>query len=157
MARRADISLRTEPAREIVRFSSDASIGFPGTDLSALSVARTDSMYCKPGSRFFRQPVAATGLLSGSDGAGVCTERRRPERISRSIQPPLDTVCLSCRRKYRYYICFRNGGTDTFHSACTHWSGWVIRACVTGLPLTTAKCWPTPEFWQHRPRAGGYL
>ncbi len=32
-----DISLRTEPAREIVRFSSDASIGFPGTDLSALS------------------------------------------------------------------------------------------------------------------------
>ena len=32
-----DISLRTEPAQEIVRFSSDASIGFPGTDLSALS------------------------------------------------------------------------------------------------------------------------
>lgn len=48
-----DISLRTEPAREIVRFSSDASISFPGTDLSALSVARTDSMYCKPGSWVF--------------------------------------------------------------------------------------------------------
>lgn len=43
-----DISLRTEPAQEIVRFSSDANIGFPGTDLSVLSVARTDSMYCKP-------------------------------------------------------------------------------------------------------------
>ena len=33
MARRArTFPLRTEPAREIVRFSSDASIGFPGTD-----------------------------------------------------------------------------------------------------------------------------
>lgn len=27
-----DISLRTEPAQEIVRFSSDANIGFPGTE-----------------------------------------------------------------------------------------------------------------------------
>lgn len=32
-----EISLRTEPEQEIVRFSSDASIAFPGSDLSKLS------------------------------------------------------------------------------------------------------------------------
>jgi type VI secretion system protein ImpH len=27
-------------------------------------------------------------------------------------------------RKYRYYICFRNGGTDTFSQRMYSWWGW---------------------------------
>ncbi len=92
-----DISLRTEPAQEIVRFSSDANIGFPGTDLSVLSRSQNGQYVLQ--TRFLgfsgsQSPLP--GYYLDQMAQGVRTERRRPERISRSIQPPLDTVCLSC-------------------------------------------------------------
>lgn len=146
-----DISLRTEPAREIVRFSSDASISFPGTDLSALSRSQNGQYVLQ--TRF----LGFSGSQSPLPGYYLDQMAQESAQNEDGLKEFLDLFshrwtqfAYHAWRKYRYYICFRSGGTDTFHSACTHWSGWVIRACVTGLPLTTAKCWPTPEFWQHQ-------
>lgn len=110
-----DISLRTEPAWEIVRFSSDASIGFPGTDLSALSRSQNGQYVLQ--TRF----LGFSGSQSPLPGYYLDQMAQESAQNEDGLKEFLDLFshrwtqfAYHAWRKYRYYICFRNGGTDTF-------------------------------------------
>ena len=110
-----DISLRTEPAREIVRFSSDASISFPGTDLSALSRSQNGQYVLQ--TRF----LGFSGSQSPLPGYYLDQMAQESAQNEDGLKEFLDLFshrwtqfAYHAWRKYRYYICFRSGGTDTF-------------------------------------------
>lgn len=67
-------SLRTEPEQEVALFKSDASIAFPGSDLSTLERSESGQFILTTRFLFFRQPVTAARLLPGSNGAGIRAE-----------------------------------------------------------------------------------
>lgn len=108
-------SLRTDPEQEVVLFKSDASIAFPGSDLSGL--ARSDA----------GQFILTTQFLgfSGSQSPlpGYYLDRMAQESAQNEegLKEFLDLFshrwtqfAYHAWRKYRYHICFRNGGTDAF-------------------------------------------
>ncbi len=101
-------------------FQLDANIGFPGTDLSVLSRSQNGSMYCKPVSWAFPAASRRYRVLSGSDGAGVRTERRRPERILDLFSHRWTQFAYHAWRKYRTTSAFVTAVLTPFHSACTH-------------------------------------
>ena len=110
-----DISLRTEPAQEIVRFSSDANIGFPGTDLSVLSRSQNGQYVLQ--TRF----LGFSGSQSPLPGYYLDQMAQESAQNEDGLKEFLDLFshrwtqfAYHAWRKYRYYICFRNGGTDTF-------------------------------------------
>lgn len=108
-------SLRTEPEDEAVLFRSDASIAFAGSDLSKLERSDTG------------QYLLTTKFLgfSGSQSPlpGYYLDRMAQESAQNEEGMAAFLDLFSHRwtqfvyhawRKYRYYICFRNGGTDAF-------------------------------------------
>lgn len=110
-----DISLRTEPAQEIVRFSSDANIGFPGTDLSVLSRSQNGQYVLQ--TRF----LGFSGSQSPLPGYYLDQMAQESAQNEDGLKEFLDLFshrwtqfAYHAWRKYRYYICFRNGGNDTF-------------------------------------------
>jgi hypothetical protein len=144
-------SLRTEPAQEVALFKSDPSIAFPGSELTSL--IRNDAGQFTLTTKF----LGFSGSQSPLPGYYLDRMARESAQNEEGLAAFLDLFshrwtqfAYHAWRKYRYYICFRNGGTDGFRNACTHWLGWAIKACATNLPSTTAKCWPTREYWQRR-------
>lgn len=108
-------SLRTDPEQEVALFKSNASIAFPGSDLSGL--ARSEA----------GQFVLTTHFLgfSGSQSPlpGYYLDRMAQESAQNEegLKEFLDLFshrwtqfAYHAWRKYRYHICFRNGGTDAF-------------------------------------------
>lgn len=110
-----EISLRTDPAQEIVRFSSDARIAFPGSDLSQLS--RRDSGQFVLETKF----LGFSGSQSPLPGYYLDQMAQESAQHEDGLKEFLDLFshrwtqfAYHAWRKYRYYICFRNGGTDSF-------------------------------------------
>lgn len=108
-------SLRTDPEQEVALFKSNASIAFPGSDLSGL--AQSDA----------GQFILTTQFLgfSGSQSPlpGYYLDRMAQESAQNEegLKEFLDLFshrwtqfAYHAWRKYRYHICFRNGGTDAF-------------------------------------------
>lgn len=109
------ISLQTEPHEEAVRFEADASIAFPLSDVMTLELNKSQQ---------FIMTVAFMGLngsqspLPGYYLDNLAWEAAQGER---KLTDFLDMFShrwtqfiYHIWRKYRYYVCFRNGGTDQF-------------------------------------------
>ncbi|MDA3132341.1 type VI secretion system baseplate subunit TssG [Atlantibacter subterranea] len=110
-----EVSLRTEPDEEIVRFSSDASIAFPGSDLGQLFRSNTGQFVLE--TKF----LGFSGSQSPLPGYYLDRMARESAQNEDGLKEFLDLFshrwtqfAYHAWRKYRYYICFRNGGTDTF-------------------------------------------
>ncbi|EOF5384275.1 type VI secretion system baseplate subunit TssG [Salmonella enterica] len=110
-----DLSLRTEPEQEVVRFSSDASIAFPGSDLSQLSRSEAGQFVLE--TRF----LGFSGSQSPLPGYYLDRMAHESAQDEDGLKEFLDLFshrwtqfAYHAWRKYRYYICFRNGGTDAF-------------------------------------------
>ncbi|EAS1758236.1 type VI secretion system baseplate subunit TssG [Salmonella enterica] len=109
------ISLATDPDDDIVRFEADASIAFPGSDV--VRVTQNDS-----------GQYVVTVAFSGLHGSQSPLPGYYLDQIAwESAQGESETADLlnlfSHRmiqfiwhiwRKYRWYVCFSNGGTDAF-------------------------------------------
>ncbi|WP_032940790.1 type VI secretion system baseplate subunit TssG [Citrobacter youngae] len=108
-------SLRTEPEQEVVVFKSDASIAFPGSDLSTLE--RSESGQFILTTKF----LGFSGSQSPLPGYYLDRMARESAQNEEGLKAFLDLFshrwtqfAYHAWRKYRYYISFRNGGTDTF-------------------------------------------
>ncbi|HCD1256227.1 TPA: type VI secretion system baseplate subunit TssG [Citrobacter amalonaticus] len=108
-------SLRTEPEQEVVLFKSDASIAFPGSDLSTLE--RRDSGQFTLTTKF----LGFSGSQSPLPGYYLDRMAHESAQNEEGLKAFLDLFshrwtqfAYHAWRKYRYYICFRNGGTDSF-------------------------------------------
>ena len=108
-------SLRTEPEQEVVLFKSDASIAFPVSDLSTLD--RSDSGQFTLTTKF----LGFSGSQSPLPGYYLDRMARESAQNEEGLKAFLDLFshrwtqfAYHAWRKYRYYICFRNGGTDSF-------------------------------------------
>lgn len=98
-----------------MRFSSDANIGFPGTDLSVLSRSQNGQYVLQ--TRF----LGFSGSQSPLPGYYLDQMAQESAQNEDGLKEFLDLFshrwtqfAYHAWRKYRYYICFRNGGTDTF-------------------------------------------
>lgn len=108
-------SLRTEPEDEVVLFKSDASIAFPGSDLTSLT--RSDSGQLTLTTKF----LGFSGSQSPLPGYYLDRMAQESAQNEEGLQAFLDLFshrwtqfAYHAWRKYRYYVCFRNGGTDAF-------------------------------------------
>ena len=108
-------SLRTEPEQEVVLFKSDASIAFPVSDLSTLE--RSDSGQFTLTTKF----LGFSGSQSPLPGYYLDRMAHESTQNEEGLNAFLDLFshrwtqfAYHAWRKYRYYICFRNGGTDSF-------------------------------------------
>lgn len=108
-------SLRTEPKNEVVLFKSNASIAFPGSDLTSLT---------RNGNGQFTLTTSFLGF-SGSQSPlpGYYLDRmaRESAQNEEGLKDFLDVFShrwtqfvYHAWRKYRYHVCFRNGGSDRF-------------------------------------------
>lgn len=108
-------SLRTEPKNEVVLFKSNASIAFPGSDLTSLA---------RNGNGQFTLTTSFLGF-SGSQSPlpGYYLDRmaRESAQNEEGLKDFLDVFShrwtqfvYHAWRKYRYHVCFRNGGSDRF-------------------------------------------
>ena len=140
-------SLRTEPEHEVALFKSDASIAFPGSDLSTLE--RSDSGQFILTTKF----LGFSGSQSPLPGYYLDRMARESAQNEEGLKAFLDLFshrwtqfAYHAWRKYRYYATVE---LMSFHSGCMRWWAWAIKACETNSPSITAKCWPTPGYWQH--------
>ncbi|WP_333498805.1 type VI secretion system baseplate subunit TssG [Kluyvera sp. CHPC 1.2972] len=108
-------SLRNEPEDEVVLFKSDASIAFPGSDLTSLT--RSDRGQFVLTSKF----LGFSGSQSPLPGYYLDRMAQESAQNEQGLKAFLDLFshrwtqfAYHAWRKYRYYICFRNGGTDIF-------------------------------------------
>lgn len=108
-------SLRTEPEQEVALFKSDASIAFPGSDLSTLE--RSDNGQFTLTTKF----LGFSGSQSPLPGYYLDRMAHESAQNEEGLKEFLDLFshrwtqfAYHAWRKYRYYICFRNGGTDAF-------------------------------------------
>lgn len=108
-------SLRTEPENETVLFKSDASIAFPGSDLSLLE-STAHGQYSLT-AKF----LGFSGSQSPLPGYYLDRMARESAQNEEGLKEFLDLFshrwtqfAYHAWRKYRYYICFRHGGTDAF-------------------------------------------
>lgn len=144
-------SLRTEPAQEVALFKSDASIAFPGSDLTSLTRSNagqftlttkflgfSGSQSPLPGYYLDRMARESAQNEEGWQHFSICSAT-----AGRSLRtmPGANTAITSV---------FATAVRMCFHSACMRWWGWAIKACAINWPSTTARCWPTPVSWQRR-------
>ncbi len=108
-------SLRTEPEDEVLLFKSDASIAFPTSDLTSLM--RSQSGQFTLTARF----IGFSGSQSPLPGYYLDRMALESAQNEEGLKAFLDLFshrwtqfAYHAWRKYRYYICFRNGGTDRF-------------------------------------------
>ena len=108
-------SLRTEPEQEVTLFKSDASIAFPGSDLSTLE--RNPAGQFTLTTKF----LGFSGSQSPLPGYYLDRMAQESAQNEEGLAAFLDLFshrwtqfAYHAWRKYRYYICFRNGGTDVF-------------------------------------------
>lgn len=108
-------SLRTEPAQEVALFKSDASIAFPGSDLTSLT--RSNAGQFTLTTKF----LGFSGSQSPLPGYYLDRMARESAQNEEGLAAFLDLFshrwtqfAYHAWRKYRYHICFRNGGTDVF-------------------------------------------
>ncbi|EGY1704174.1 type VI secretion system baseplate subunit TssG [Salmonella enterica] len=108
-------SLRTEPEDEVILFKSDASIAFPGSDLTSLT--RRDNGQFTLISTF----LGFSGSQSPLPGYYLDRMARESAQNEEGLKDFLDVFShrwtqfvYHAWRKYRYHVCFRNGGTDAF-------------------------------------------
>lgn len=107
--------LRTEPEQEVTLFKSDASIAFPGSDLSRLERGATGQFTLT--TKF----LGFSGSQSPLPGYYLDRMAQESAQNEEGLKEFLDLFShrwtqftYHAWRKYRYYICFRNGGMDTF-------------------------------------------
>ncbi|MBJ9293294.1 type VI secretion system baseplate subunit TssG [Citrobacter werkmanii] len=108
-------SLHTEPEEEVVLFQSDASIAFPGSDLTSLTHGASGQFTLT--AKF----LGFSGSQSPLPGYYLDRMARESAQNEEGLKDFLDLFshrwtqfAYHAWRKYRYYICFRNGGTDAF-------------------------------------------
>lgn len=110
-----DISLATDPDKDIVRFEADTSISFPGSDVVKITKNESGQYVVtvafsglhgsqSPMPGFYLDQIA---WESAQDGSGLADFLNLFSH--RMIQ-----FIWHIWRKYRWYICFNNSGTDEF-------------------------------------------
>lgn len=110
-----ELSLRDDPAQETLRFSADASLAFPLSDISALKRDTSGS---------FRMTTTFMGLQgSQSPLPGYYLDHLAWKAVHEQspvgdfldmFSHRLTQFVWHIWRKYRYHISFRNGGVDAF-------------------------------------------
>ncbi|HAX9824270.1 TPA: type VI secretion system baseplate subunit TssK [Escherichia coli] len=110
-----ELSLRDDPAQETLRFSADASLAFPCSDISALK---------RDTSGAFRMTTTFMGLQgSQSPLPGYYLDHLAWKAVHEQspvgdfldmFSHRLTQFVWHIWRKYRYHISFRNGGVDAF-------------------------------------------
>ncbi|EAA7842705.1 type VI secretion system baseplate subunit TssG [Salmonella enterica] len=112
---KADISLRKDPAAEVVRFYANAQITFPGSDIQNLTK--------NPAGQYL---MTTTFMgLSGSQSPlpgyyldnlawSAAQEEGHVVDFLNMFSHRWTQFIHHIWRKYRYHICFRNGGSDAF-------------------------------------------
>lgn len=110
-----ELSLRDDPAQETLRFSADASLAFPLSDISALK---------RDTSGAFRMTTTFMGLQgSQSPLPGYYLDHLAWKAVHEQspvgdfldmFSHRLTQFVWHIWRKYRYHISFRNGGVDAF-------------------------------------------
>ncbi|HEX4504029.1 MAG TPA: type VI secretion system baseplate subunit TssG [Scandinavium sp.] len=108
-------SLQVSPEQERVLFQSDASIAFPGNDLSSLKRNHRGQLLLT--TRF----LGLSGSQSPLPGYYLDQMAREDAQNEDGMVAFLDLFShrwtqfvYHAWRKYRYHICFRQGGTDHF-------------------------------------------
>lgn len=108
-------SLRTDPEQEVALFKSDASIAFPGSDLSGLTSSDAGQFILTT------QFLGFSGSQSPLPGYYLDRMAQESAQNEEGLKEFLDLFshrwtqfAYHAWRKYRYHICFRNGGTDAF-------------------------------------------
>lgn len=109
------ISLQTEPHEEAVRFEADASIAFPISDVQELRVNQSNQIIMTTaflGLHGSQSPMPGYYLdnLAWESAQG---ERKLTDFLD-MFSHRWTQFIYHIWRKYRYYVCFRNGGTDDF-------------------------------------------
>lgn len=109
------ISLQTEPENEVVRFQADASIAFPKSDVQALSQNKSSQFIMTTtflGLHGSQSPLPGYYLdnLAWESAQG---ERKLTDFLDMFVHRWSQFV-YHIWRKYRYFVCFRDGGTDEF-------------------------------------------
>jgi hypothetical protein len=134
----------------VALFKSDPSIAFPGSELTSL--IRNDAGQFTLTTKF----LGFSGSQSPLPGYYLDRMAQESAQNEEGLAAFLDLFshrwtqfAYHAWRKYRYYICFRNGGTDGFSQRMYALVGLGNKS-VRDLPSTTAKCWPTREYWQRR-------
>jgi type VI secretion system protein ImpH len=109
------ISLQTEPADEAIRFEADASIAFPKSDVQALARNKADQFVMTTtflGLHGSQSPLPGYYLDNLAWGAAQ-GEKKLGDFLDMFTHRWTQFI-YHIWRKYRYYVCFRNGGTDAF-------------------------------------------
>ncbi|QGX87275.1 hypothetical protein BHJ80_04755 [Escherichia coli] len=99
-----ELSLRDDPAQETLRFSADASLAFPCSDISALK---------RDTSGAFRMTTTFMGYYLDHWREAVPWNLKSVSRFLDMFHTAT-VVVWHIWRKYRYHISFRNGGVDAF-------------------------------------------
>lgn len=110
-----ELSLDTDPAQESIRFRADASLGFPVSDISALEL---------DASGLFRMSTTFMGLQGSQSPLPSYYLDHLAWKSAHEQSPVGDFLDMFSHRltqfvwhiwrKYRYHVCFRNGGVDAF-------------------------------------------
>ncbi len=146
-----ELSLRDDPAQETLRFSADASLAFPCSDISALK---------RDTSGAFRMTTTFMGLQgSQSPLPGYYLDHLAWKAVHEQspvgdfldmFSHRLTQFVWHIWRKYRYHIVFVTAVWMRSRSACTPLSGWATASFAISWRLITAKCWRIPGSWQTR-------
>lgn len=153
-----ELSLRDDPAQETLRFSADASLAFPCSDISALK---------RDTSGAFRMTTTFMGLQgSQSPLPGYYLDHLAWKAVHEQspvgdfldmFSHRLTQFVWHIWRKYRYHISFRNGGVDAFSQRMYSLSGWATASFAISWRLITAKCWRIPGSRKPGAIPGNYL
>ncbi|MEW7311341.1 type VI secretion system baseplate subunit TssG [Buttiauxella gaviniae] len=109
------ISLQTEPIDEALRFEADASIAFPKSDVSTLVKNKAGQFVMTTtflGLHGSQSPLPGYYLDNLAWGAAQ-GETKLGDFLDMFTHRWTQFI-YHIWRKYRYYVCFRNGGTDAF-------------------------------------------
>lgn len=158
-----ELSLRDDPAQETLRFSADASLAFPCSDISALK---------RDTSGAFRMTTTFMGLQgSQSPLPGYYLDHLAWKAVHEQspvgdfldmFSHRLTQFVWHIWRKYRYHISFRNGGVDAFSQrmyslvglghrqlrdklAINHSKICCAALCSTAAAMNCASRWMMPE------------
>lgn len=146
-----ELSLRDDPAQETLRFSADASLAFPCSDISALK---------RDTSGAFRMTTTFMGLQgSQSPLPGYYLDHLARKAVHEQspvgdfldmFSHRLTQFVWHIWRKYRYHISFRNGGVDAFSQRMYSLVGLGHRQLRDKLAINHSKMLAYSGIWQIR-------
>ncbi|HAF2404063.1 TPA: type VI secretion system baseplate subunit TssG [Salmonella enterica] len=114
-ARNPDFPLRTAPSQEAILFRADTSLAFPCSDIKDLTRNQQGQFVM---TTTFLGLTGSQSPLPGYYLEDIAQEAAQDESLVAELLNMFShrwtQFVWQIWRKYRYYVCFRNGGTDVF-------------------------------------------